>query len=274
MKPIISAHLRAVSEVPERLLVAPLKTAIVLHNETATAHTATCFPGIGNVSRMETRNMAGYHVVIQGECLASIARHYGFANYMTIYSHPANESFRRKRPNPHVIHPGDEIFIPELNRRTENRDTDQKHRFEVKRAATLLRLIVLGENAEPLAGVPWQLLLGNESYSGETGSDGLLEQPIPSDLTTGVLKVEVTTEKGVSSHRWSLAIGSLDPAEETTGIQARLNNLGFPCGDVDGVLGPKTEAAIRRFQKVNGQLEADGIPGPATRSKLEAAHGC
>jgi N-acetylmuramoyl-L-alanine amidase len=70
-----------------------------------------------------------------------------------------------------------------------------------------------------------------------------------------------------------LQIGHLDPVEETTGIQGRLNNLGFDCGEVDGIIGPQTEAAVRAFQDEHS-LEADGIPGPKTQAKLKEVHGC
>ncbi|ELS60977.1 N-acetylmuramoyl-L-alanine amidase [Bacillus inaquosorum KCTC 13429] len=37
---------------------------------------------------------------------------------------------------------------------------------------------------------------------------------------------------------------------------------------IDGVYGPKTENAVKRFQSVNG-LNADGIYGPKTKAKFE-----
>ncbi len=37
---------------------------------------------------------------------------------------------------------------------------------------------------------------------------------------------------------------------------------------IDGVYGPKTANAVKRFQSVNG-LTADGIYGPKTKAKIE-----
>jgi peptidoglycan hydrolase-like protein with peptidoglycan-binding domain len=51
------------------------------------------------------------------------------------------------------------------------------------------------------------------------------------------------------------------------GLQTRLRELGFDPGPIDGVLGPKTEAAVRAFQRSRG-LVADGIVGPKTRAAL------
>ncbi|TDO00043.1 N-acetylmuramoyl-L-alanine amidase [Sunxiuqinia elliptica] len=50
-------------------------------------------------------------------------------------------------------------------------------------------------------------------------------------------------------------------------IQSRLNELGYNCGKADGIIGTRTQSAIRRFQTDN-QLIADGIVGPQTWSKL------
>lgn len=50
-------------------------------------------------------------------------------------------------------------------------------------------------------------------------------------------------------------------------IQTALNEKGFGPLVVDGNIGDKTVAAIRKFQEANG-LVADGVPGPRTRAKL------
>lgn len=41
-------------------------------------------------------------------------------------------------------------------------------------------------------------------------------------------------------------------------------------GPADGILGPKTRAAVRQWQRANG-LWPDGIPGPITRASLAAS---
>lgn len=46
-------------------------------------------------------------------------------------------------------------------------------------------------------------------------------------------------------------------------LQGALSVLGFTCGDVDGIFGPHTEDALRRFQ-LNMGLPSDGIAGAFT----------
>ena len=54
------------------------------------------------------------------------------------------------------------------------------------------------------------------------------------------------------------------PAE----VQKALTEAGYYKGTVDGIIGAKTRAAIRSFQKENG-LTIDGLVGPKTWEKLK-----
>jgi hypothetical protein len=52
------------------------------------------------------------YTVRAGDTLTAIARRFGFASWRDIYYHPDNETFRKKRPNPDKIFPGDVLAIP------------------------------------------------------------------------------------------------------------------------------------------------------------------
>ena len=54
---------------------------------------------------------------------------------------------------------------------------------------------------------------------------------------------------------------------DVAGLQFLLARHGFPSGPVDGGLGPRTDAALRRFQRWAG-LGADGVAGAATLAAL------
>jgi len=53
----------------------------------------------------------------------------------------------------------------------------------------------------------------------------------------------------------------------TTEVQKRLKKWGYYTGVVDGINGPQTKAAVKRFQKRYG-LTQDGIVGPLTAAKM------
>lgn len=59
------------------------------------------------------RRLGGYHVYVisVGDSLSLVAASYGL-NWRDLYNHPANAAFRQRRPNPHLIKPGDRIVIP------------------------------------------------------------------------------------------------------------------------------------------------------------------
>jgi peptidoglycan hydrolase-like protein with peptidoglycan-binding domain len=62
--------------------------------------------------------------------------------------------------------------------------------------------------------------------------------------------------------------GSQGP--EVKQLQETLNSLGYSVGTADGVFGPRTEAAVVRFQEARG-LEADGVVGLKTQQALKKA---
>lgn len=53
-------------------------------------------------------------------------------------------------------------------------------------------------------------------------------------------------------------------------VEQLQRDLGMSGSDVDGLWGPNTEAAVRRFQETNG-IAVDGIVGPDTRAKIANA---
>jgi N-acetylmuramoyl-L-alanine amidase len=217
--------------------------------------------------------MPTIHIVQQHEYLASIARAYGM-NWETIYQHPENAEFRRQRPNPNVIRPGDRIVIPDKEERTCTCATGRRHTFTLRQTATVLvRIVIRDDEGKPLANEPYVLEIGETEYAGATDERGLLEKPIAIGATSGNLRL---TNRHVTM---PLAIGHLDPVETQEefwrGVQARLNNLGYFCGAVDNVNGPLTRAAIRAFQQqVLGRTDADGVVDTETRDALVREHGC
>jgi N-acetylmuramoyl-L-alanine amidase len=78
------------------------------------------------------------------------------------------------------------------------------------------------------------------------------------------------TQRALEEARWKLGDRSLylqqSPfmrGDDVAALQARLTEMGFHCGRVDGVFGAMTEAAVKEFQKSVGVV-VDGKCGPAT----------
>lgn len=212
--------------------------------------------------------MGQKHVVKQGDCLSSIARQYGFASWKAIYDHDQNASFRKKRPNPNVIYVGDELFIPDRTAKEVSISPGKPQKVVVGSGATHLRVRVLGTDGKPLAGKGYVLIAREDQLDGTTDSDGIVDHEIAADLDAARISLVI---EGVGEVALDLTVGELDPVEEVSGAQARLNNLGFDCGKVDGILGPRTEDAIRRFQ-ADAKLEETGVMNDATRNELKKRH--
>jgi N-acetylmuramoyl-L-alanine amidase len=212
------------------------------------------------------------HTVVQGECLSSIARKFNFADWRTIYNHGLNGDFRSKRQNPDILLPGDQLTIPDKTVKTEMCETTRVHTFRVARKQTRLRLIVRDIDGQLLAGKRYKLTVAGAAYEGVLPDDALLDERIPADAADGELTVWADESFPEYADTWKLKLGHIDPAEDLSGVQARLNNLGYDCGPVDGIDGPITQAAVRAFQK-DYNLDVDGIAGPQTQAALTDEYG-
>src|SRR5438132_10806468 len=115
------------------------------------------------------------HIVKQGECLSSIAARYGFGSWKTIYEDPQNGALRGNRPNPHLIYPGDEVFIPEKKPKKFSLNTGEVLALTVVVQRRRVRLTVLDGDDKPLANQPW-VIEGKDALAvGTTDGSGRLE---------------------------------------------------------------------------------------------------
>jgi len=213
------------------------------------------------------------YTVSQGDCLSSIAFEHGLRRWQSIYFHEQNAAFRELRPDPNVIFPGDQVFVPEIESRIEPRVTEQRHPFKLIRPSVLLRVTLLDEGHRPLPNVDYDLTIGKTLIQGQADANGLVEQRIPAGARQGLLSVKVSRDGTETGYSWDLLLGAIDPPSKMTGIQARLNNLGYNTGAVDGIKGQRTTEAIRLFQE-KYDLDATGDADQVTREKLVEVHGC
>jgi hypothetical protein len=215
-----------------------------------------------------TASMAKDHIVRQGECLLTIARHYGFPDWRLIYDDGANAELRTLRPDPFVLHPGDHVHIPDYEHEQFDCATEARHRFRVERETILFRMHLVDEEDQPRAGLPYELTIGSLFFEGVTKPDGLIEHPIGSDATKGTLRVWFYGEKGGSPPvDMAVRLGGLDPIDTISGVQARLANLGFFRGAISGDLCDRTRSALEDFQE-RYELTVSGEIDGATKDKL------
>ena len=203
------------------------------------------------------------HTVSQGESIISIASSYGFF-WKTIWEHGSNASLKEKRKNPNVLLVGDEVFIPEKKLKEVTKGTDGSHKFKRKGEPVKLKL-QLKMMDEPRANEKYSLDIGGKLIKGTTDGDGNLEEFIPNNASSATLILKDGKEQ------YSIRIGELDPVDEISGIQQRLNNLGFDCGSDAGELGEATKEALKKFQ-ARHELTVTGEPDGATKSKLGELH--
>jgi N-acetylmuramoyl-L-alanine amidase len=222
-------------------------------------------PQEGNEGTADVPVGTGNYEVKQGECLYSIAAQHGFF-WETLWQASENSELRSKRADPGLLYPGDLVFLPERQLKEESAAAGQRHSFRWRGVPAQVKVRLL-DNGVPCANTAWKANVSGVWVEGSTDGDGLLKLT----LSPGCEKVLLRLQNGREFH---LALRQLDPVDTTTGVQARLNNLGYWCGTVDGVQGPLTTKALKEFQQDNPPLKVDGIAGPKTQAKLKEVYGC
>lgn len=203
------------------------------------------------------------HPVARGEGLSSIAETYGFSPDR-IWNDAANAGLRRVRPDPEILAEGDVVVVPDRAAREVAARTGRRHTYRRVGVPALFSLKLMA-GSSPRAGEPYVLEVGDRRFEGTTDENGVIRHYVPPSARTALLTL------GEAGERFDVEIGGMDPLSELSGVQKRLSNLGFACGEPDGVLNAATAAALRQFQASRG-LEPSGAPDDATLRALARAH--
>lgn len=119
-----------------------------------------------------------------------------------------------------------------------------------------------------------QYLLNQRDRAGLT-VDGVFGAKTEAAVKTFQKKVKVTVDGKVGPMTWPKLIVTVKRGDRSAAVRAVQWQLHFEYGytsvTVDAIFGPKTEAAVKSFQKAHG-LTQDGIVGPNTWLHLEADH--
>ena len=137
----------------------------------------------------------------------------------------------------------------------------------------MLRIVFKTIDDQPIANEDCELQVDGRVYSLTTDEDGMIEQRIPSTAEAGRL---IFKNSEISFDWIPIKIGHLDPIEEVSGWQARLNNLGYYFGPIDGKLSEYLREAVEEFQcdYFKDPMQVDGECGSKTQAKLKKIHGC
>jgi N-acetylmuramoyl-L-alanine amidase len=128
-----------------------------------------------------------------------------------------------------------------------------------------LRLLIKDFNEQPIINTACTLEVEGAAYQLTTNANGQIQQQISASARTGRLRI--------LDLELPIQIGHLDPVEEVSGQQARLNNLGYDAGEVGEEDEAKLRSALEEFQ-CDQSFTVDGICDPQTQARLLEVHGC
>jgi N-acetylmuramoyl-L-alanine amidase len=212
--------------------------------------------------------MAGiHHTVEPGDSTTKLAFESGLFPD-SVWNHAENSQLKSQRKDLNVLHPGDVLFLPEKVLKEESCATEQHHKFKRKGVPEKLNVQFLDLYGKPLANKPYKLDLDGTQSRGSLDGDGRLSIYIPPNARQG--RIEVGPNGALAT--MDLNLGHLDPVSELSGVQARLKNLGFYNGPLDGAASEQTDAAVLAFRNANG-LEAKAEINDELRNKLKQVHG-
>ena len=200
----------------------------------------------------------------QGDCFINICKQEGFF-WETIWNHPENQQLQQKRKKLNIIKNGDQIYIPDLEIKEYSGETEQCHNFQLI-GSTVRFSLTLMNLGQPRANEDYILKIDGHSRNGTTDENGALSEQIPAKARYGLLLL------GENREEININFGYLDPIDEISGVQRRLQNLGFYEGEISDELNLETTVAVAEFQR-SVELSGEGELNDETRQKLVEVHG-
>lgn len=231
------------------------------------------------------------HEVQGDEDLAWIAYKYGFGDWKPIADHEKNKKLWDDGRTPHSLHKGDKVWVPSVTPKVFECRTNEKHVFNLERPKIPIEVSLQDEDGLVHSDVKYEIWVAGRRVVPPQGSEevvrttstGTIRQVIP--LTKDAeIRVwfgpkgggpdddEILTDEAAAQQRndfeadplsytaFPVHFGHMDPLSTIEGVQDRLNNLGYPCGDEQGTVGEKTKEALKLFQadyevKVTGEID-------------------
>jgi len=246
-----------------------------------------------------------YYEVEDGEDLAWIAFKYGFGDVAPIVEHANNKDvLDSEGRHQGSLKKGDKIFIPDVNPKEFEVETNESHVFQLQRPKMLVHVVLESEEGLVHANTRYELWINDHRVVPEHESEEVVRT-----TSTGAVHQVVPLAQEVQLRVWyddvlddedededddededqddddddvpddasepdytviDLHFGHLAPIGTDEGVQDRLNNLGYTCEGEPGE-GSETETALEYFQAEYG-LEVTGEADEATRAMLAEVH--
>lgn len=225
--------------------------------------------------------MSTEHIVLEGEHLAGIAAEHGFHGIDAIWNHPENKELKDLRKNPNILLAGDRVVIPEAASKEEVAATQKRTVFTLAGLGLELHAKVVDQGFVAFSG-DVELKAGGTTTPMKANGD-VFEGFLDPSVKQATLQFPVSkTER--KRPPITLEPGRLDPLETLSGVQQRLNNLGYFAGFVktaatdEKKLDPQDLQlfwAVQEFQCDHMKVpdDVDGVPGKKTLDKLKEVYG-
>jgi Putative peptidoglycan binding domain len=211
------------------------------------------------------------YIVRQGDHLARLAYVHGF-DATEVWNHENNNGLREMGRKPELLAPGDILYLPGKPKESLAFYAGTSNRYQAR--VPVVNVALAFKDADQV--------LSDEPYEihglGTDGSDGQTEERKTDSEGKVSLELPVTTrEVTIVFPRQNIAyevrVGDMDPVAEMSGIQKRLENLGYLPRDREGGFeGAYLQAAIAEFQKRHG-LAPTGTLDDNTSNLLKDEHG-
>lgn len=197
--------------------------------------------------------------VKEGDCIYSIAFVHGFFAD-TIWNHPENAKLKEKRKDPNVLMPDDIVFVPDKRLKEVSEPTNNVYKYRCKNTPKMFRIQVVRLGL-PVKDMDYKLDIDGVKKEGKTDGDGWTKQEA---IAPNAKLAKLSLADG-SEYEFNL--GYLDPVDEVSGIQGRLQGLSYYDGPINGRFDDKTKEALEVFQRSN-KIEVTGEADEKTKKLL------
>jgi hypothetical protein len=204
------------------------------------------------------------YVVRSGDHIQEIAHRFG-TTPDAIRAESGNADLLQRRGDLSMLCAGDLLNVPQPKRKYISLVVGATNRLVAQIPKVDVHLN-LTDGEDPITNAAYTIEGADAPIEGTTDAAGHVSFSVPVTVRTVRLVLTDTRQS------FDIAVGGLDPIEETTGVQMRLAHLGLYNGPPDGRLSDHTRSGIKAFQ-AQQKLPITGELDDKTLSALKDTHG-